>query len=383
MAPIKTCPLRPSLNPPPFVSSLHGMVHVSFSPSRLHHILDNCFYFRFTIIPVSTPCPLLMYRYFSPTSRSPQVHEFGRINILRDLPRPSKSLAKSLSLWRPLAQVKCHTLSERSWEKQRFVARPLSCSWKGKLQPLLAINESHLFVAAGHMLDSYAFTLSKAEGTTPSISFRASYQLGHLDALRSDITSVACVPDGGSDCTLFIDSENGELSHLDTLRSDITSVACVPDGGSDCTLFIDFENGGLERLRIPPCNPGQLDLPINGDSPPSSSSSSSSHTSFHHHDGELIEGPRRLWRHPPLHVDQWQSRSSRPLLPNSLPPTHDRPGHPRLVSPLLHLCLDTLHRLWHLILHPAHHPHHHAHHHLPDAHHDAPRVRAAGQRCRP
>jgi WD40 repeat protein len=180
------------------------------------------------------------------------VHEFGGKSILRDVPRPSKSLAKSLSLWRPLAQVKYHTLSDKSWEKQRFVARPLSRSWKGKLQPLLAINESRLFVAAGHTLYSYAFTPSEAEGTTPSISFEASYQLSQQDAPRGDITSLAC----------------------------------VPDGGSDRTLFVGFENGELERLRIPPCNPGQVDLPIDGDGPPSSASS---RTSFHHHDGELVE----------------------------------------------------------------------------------------------
>src|SRR6267142_6122043 len=81
-----------------------------------------------------------------------QVNEFGGRNILRTFPRPSKSLAKSLSLWRPMPQVKYHTLSDRSWEKQRFVARPLSRPWKGKLQPLLATNKSRFFVAAGHTL---------------------------------------------------------------------------------------------------------------------------------------------------------------------------------------------------------------------------------------
>jgi len=174
------------------------------------------------------------------------VHEFGGRNILRALPRPSKSLAKSLSLWRPLSQIKYHTLSDRSWEKQRFVARPLSRPWKGKLQPLLAINESRLFVAAGHTLYSYAFTPSEKEGATPLVSFEASYQLDLQDAPKGDITSLAC----------------------------------APDGGSDRTLFIGFENGELERLRIPPCNAGQVDLPI---------ADASSRTSFHYHNGELIE----------------------------------------------------------------------------------------------
>jgi WD40 repeat protein len=146
-----------------------------------------------------------------------------------------------------MAQIKYHTLSDRSWEKQRFVARPLSRPWKGKLQPLLAINESRLFVAAGHTIYSYAFTPSEDEGATPSISFEASYKLNRPDAPKSDITSIAC----------------------------------IPDGGSDRTLFVGFENGELQRIRIPPSIPGQVDLPISG--------GASSQTSFHYHNGELIE----------------------------------------------------------------------------------------------
>ncbi|KAI0300359.1 hypothetical protein BC826DRAFT_886024, partial [Russula brevipes] len=173
------------------------------------------------------------------------VHEFGGRNILLTLPGPSKSLAKGLSLWRPLVQVKFHTLSDRSWDIQRFVARPLSQPWKGKLQPLLAINESRLFVAAGRTLYSYAFTPSEREGATPHVQFEASYQ----------------------------------LSRGDVPRNDITSLACAPDGGSDRTLFVGFEHGELQRVRLPACIPGQVDLPIDP----------SFRTSFCHHDGDLIE----------------------------------------------------------------------------------------------
>ncbi|KAH9969523.1 hypothetical protein BC827DRAFT_1120733 [Russula dissimulans] len=156
------------------------------------------------------------------------VYDFGGRNILHTLPRPSKSLAKSLSLWRPLTQVKYHTLSDKSWDKQCFIARPLSRPWKGKLQPLLAINESRLFVAAGQTVYSYAFTPSEHEGATPGISFEVSYL----------------------------------LSRRDTTRNDITSLACAPDGGADRTLIIGFELGELQRVRLPPCNAGQVDLPV-------------------------------------------------------------------------------------------------------------------------
>ncbi len=156
-------------------------------------------------------------------------------------------MEKSLLLWRPLAQVKYHTLSDRSWDKQRFVARPLSRPWKGKLQPLLAINESRLFVSAGYTLYSYVFAPSEHEGATPGISFEASYQFHH----------------------------QGQ----DAPRNDITGLVCAQDDGSDRTLFIGFENGELQRVRIPPCNPGQVDLPIDA----------SFRTSFNYHNGELIE----------------------------------------------------------------------------------------------
>jgi WD40 repeat protein len=155
-------------------------------------------------------------------------------------------LEKSLSLWRPLAQVKYHTLSDRSWEKQRFVARPLSRPWQGKLQPLLAINESRLFVAAGDTLYSYVFTPSGDEGATPGVSFEASYQFNCQEAAT---------------------------------RNDITGLVCAQDGGASRTLFVGFENGELQRVRIPPCNPGQVDLPIDA----------SSCTTFNYHNGELIE----------------------------------------------------------------------------------------------
>jgi WD40 repeat protein len=152
---------------------------------------------------------------------------------------------KTLPLWSPFAQVKYHTLSDRSWEKQRFVARPLSRPWRGKLQPLLAINDSRLFVAAGHTLYSYAFISSDHDGTSPGISFEASY----------------------------------DFSLQEAPRNDITSLACAPDGGSDSTLFVGFEDGEIQRVNVPPCNPGQLDVPVD----------SSFRTPFHFHDGDLIE----------------------------------------------------------------------------------------------
>jgi len=65
----------------------------------------------------------------------------------------------------------------------------------------------------------------------------------------------------------------------DAPRNDITSLACAPDDGSDSTIFVGFEDGNIQRIRIPPCKPGQLNVPVG----------SSFRTSFHYHDGELVE----------------------------------------------------------------------------------------------
>ncbi|KAI0269741.1 hypothetical protein BC834DRAFT_967487 [Gloeopeniophorella convolvens] len=143
------------------------------------------------------------------------VNRHGWSTALHTLHRPSKSLAKSVPLWSPLEQVKYHTLSDRAWDTKRFVARPLSRPWRGKLQPLLAINESRLFVAAGHTLYS----------------------------------------------------------------NDITSIASVPDGGSDRTLFVGFDHGELQRIYVPACAPGDQDVPIEPHY----------RTPFHYHNAELIE----------------------------------------------------------------------------------------------
>jgi hypothetical protein len=83
-------------------------------------------------------------------------------------------------------------------------------------------------------------------GATPGVVFEASYQLN---------------------------------SHGDAPRNYITSLACAQDSGADRTLFVGFENSELQRVRPPPCNPGQVDLPIDA----------SFRTFFDFHNGDLIE----------------------------------------------------------------------------------------------
>ncbi|ETW81672.1 hypothetical protein HETIRDRAFT_36708 [Heterobasidion irregulare TC 32-1] len=173
------------------------------------------------------------------------VHEYGWKSHIRLYPRPSYSMAKALSQWCPGAQIKYHTLSDKAWARTTFAARPLSRPWHGKLQPLLAINNSRLVVAAGHILYSYAFTTSGGDGITPGMRFECSYSL---------------------------------LRPPDSSKHDITAVVFLPDRG-DRTLFVGFVHGALERIYLPPMQDGRKEVTIDP----------VLRTPFHYHHGDIIE----------------------------------------------------------------------------------------------
>ncbi|KZT73929.1 hypothetical protein DAEQUDRAFT_721422 [Daedalea quercina L-15889] len=158
------------------------------------------------------------------------VNEFGwSLHARQNSPR-SFSLSKSLMTWAPYAQVRYHTITDRNWAKPRFVARPLARKWMGKLQPSLAINRSRLLVGAGNTIYSYAFTSSKA-GDAPGMFFEGAFTTSQrLQAHR-----------------------------------DITSMACVQDGGRDQTLFVGFVDGALERVTLPLSEPRLRDQPLHID----------------------------------------------------------------------------------------------------------------------
>ncbi|OCH84909.1 hypothetical protein OBBRIDRAFT_763676 [Obba rivulosa] len=156
------------------------------------------------------------------------VKEFGWKIHLRLHPRPSHSLRKSFASWNAYEQVRYHTTTDRRWDNGEFVARPLSHRWKGKLQPLLAVNDSRLFIGAGNTIYSYIFTASDPGGGAPGIQLECSYTTS---------------------------------SRLQATR-DITGLASVPDGGRDRTLYVGYADGALERIELPPCKAGAENTPI-------------------------------------------------------------------------------------------------------------------------
>lgn len=137
-------------------------------------------------------------------------------------------------------------LTDNAWRHNKFAARPLSRPWHGKLQPLLAINPSRLFVAAGHTVYTYLFVPSPVAGAAPRVVFECSYTL-------------SSGPHGP--------------------RRDITAVAVAPDGGLDRTLFVGFEHGALDRVTLPPVQIGSRDVHVDA----------SCRTGHGYHDGELVE----------------------------------------------------------------------------------------------
>ncbi|EPQ54462.1 hypothetical protein GLOTRDRAFT_121612 [Gloeophyllum trabeum ATCC 11539] len=149
--------------------------------------------------------------------------QFGWADHLRLNPRRCWSLSKALDRWDARSQVKYHTLSDRAWARCEFVARPLQRPWYGKLQPLLAISNSRLIVAAGNNLYSYGFSTADTN-LAPAIHHECTYTFSSLEA---------------------------------DLRGDITGIAFVPDGGLDSTLYVGFEDGRLERVMLPVPKSGQ------------------------------------------------------------------------------------------------------------------------------
>ncbi|KZT11895.1 uncharacterized protein LAESUDRAFT_641604 [Laetiporus sulphureus 93-53] len=136
--------------------------------------------------------------------------------------RPSHSLRKALSIWDPYSQVKYQAITDHNWSKQHFIARPLNSKWAGKLQPALTINDSRLFVGAGHAIYTYTFTSSKP-CESPGIQAEGVYLIADRFEARHDITSLASVDAGGPDSTVFVGYADGELERI-TLPSEKTSL---------------------------------------------------------------------------------------------------------------------------------------------------------------
>lgn len=142
------------------------------------------------------------------------MHEFGWTGYLRTNVRPSFSLSKITSKWSPGVQVRYNTLADRAWSRAKFVARPLASKWKGKLQPLLAINSSRLVVAAGNNFYPYQFVVPKRDGDPPALQFEGLCALSEDREVKRDITGLVSISDGGLDRTFVVGYEDGALERV-------------------------------------------------------------------------------------------------------------------------------------------------------------------------
>ncbi|KAI0670941.1 hypothetical protein C8Q78DRAFT_824535 [Trametes maxima] len=142
------------------------------------------------------------------------INEYGWKTYLMANRCPTWSLSKSLSVWSPFDQVRYNTLTDRNWALPRFVARPLASKWTAKLQPVLSINNSRLFVAAANQIYSYTFGRSEGSRAAPSVQFECAYTTNKVLQATRDIMSIECVPDGGYDRTLYVGYADGSLERV-------------------------------------------------------------------------------------------------------------------------------------------------------------------------
>ncbi|EKM51896.1 uncharacterized protein PHACADRAFT_212511 [Phanerochaete carnosa HHB-10118-sp] len=174
------------------------------------------------------------------------LEEFGWKGYLQLHPRQSNSLSKAFASWTPRARVEYNVITDQNWERQQFVARPLSQRWIGKLQPLLAINPSRLLLAAGNTIYSYSFLSSPGSDVSPPARLECTYTTSALHPSR-----------------------------------DITALASIPDDGLDRTIVVGYADGSLERVTLPPREDsaalsGHIDASLR--------------ERWNFHDGSLIEG---------------------------------------------------------------------------------------------
>lgn len=179
---------------------------------------------------------------------------------MRVHPRPSFSLLRSRKSWSTHAQTYYDFLTDLSWSRLEFIARPLSKPWLGKSQPVLAINSSRLVIAAGSTITSYAFVPS-VEKEAPPIRLEGSYSFAQLERTIT-ITSMTFVDNGGLDETLCLGYQDGTLQYvslkppLDSQTFEVTmSLSSQLQGGqymesltSERNILLTLSSSGIATL---------------------------------------------------------------------------------------------------------------------------------------
>ncbi|KAF8964350.1 hypothetical protein BDZ97DRAFT_1919040 [Flammula alnicola] len=193
------------------------------------------------------------------------VEEYGWSSYLRAHHRPSYSLSKARSLWSPRIRARYDVMTDSAWTRSEFIARPLSRTWAGKLQPVLAISPSRMIVGAGSNLYSYSFGVPKA-WSSPPVAFEGAVSLMENPDRARNITAISFIEDGGLDATLDVAFQDGAIERvrITTTRSQTdgpSSLSCsrsnitpMPNGDfvesitSESNIVLALSSNGYARL---------------------------------------------------------------------------------------------------------------------------------------
>ena len=122
-----------------------------------------------------------------------------------------------------MSRVRYSTLADHNWSHMKFVARPLSSSWDGKLLPVIAITRTRLVVAAGSRLHVYSFKCASHSSDPPVIMLEGVYVIdrgvAHSNAIETpkaehDISGLAFLPDEGRDRLMLAGFADGHVMRI-------------------------------------------------------------------------------------------------------------------------------------------------------------------------
>ncbi|KIJ27609.1 hypothetical protein M422DRAFT_215736 [Sphaerobolus stellatus SS14] len=126
------------------------------------------------------------------------------------LPHPSLFPALQSGRWTMRDLVKNEVLAGHSWNKRKYITRPLGPAWPTKYHPILAINDSYLAVGAGNAVFLYRFTPPfNGRGQSPGVVFDNMITFPR-DA-RKDISGLFFEEDGQ---TLLVSFVHGALGRV-------------------------------------------------------------------------------------------------------------------------------------------------------------------------
>ncbi|KLO15941.1 hypothetical protein SCHPADRAFT_235177 [Schizopora paradoxa] len=148
------------------------------------------------------------------------VNDSGWASYYKPCKRSCPSLFKARETWNSYENLKYDTLTDRSWEKFSFIARPLSSPWPKDCMPSVACSNTHLVYGALRDLHFFAFTRPEAPGHSPGVRFDTKLNIGGY-----------MQGGGGHD-----------------ERNNITGLSYMPDGTS---LVASFEDGSLMDIKLP------------------------------------------------------------------------------------------------------------------------------------